>query len=147
MPLDSQQLLRLSKRQLDDLFATSPAGEIPDGEGIGTALLCPGTFRGRMLAWVARWFWRGDLFHAREGYLRSLISPFGFQAMSANVYKDRSRIDQGECIVMDFRRSLPVPRGIRDELRLVAPGLYLGRTVVGTRRTIHFAISFQRPPG
>ncbi len=147
MALDAQQLLRLSKRQLDDLFAQSPAGDIPDGEGIGTALLWPGTFCGRILAWVARtFFWRGDLFHAKEGYLRSLISPFGFQAMSAKVYKAPSQIDQRECIVMDFRMSLPVPRKIRDELREIAPGLYLGRTVVGQRRTIQFAISFQRPP-
>ena len=144
MSLDAQQLLRLSKRQLDDLFANSPAGGIPDGEGVGTALLCPGTFFGRILACLARWFfWQGDIFHAREGYLRSRISPFRFQAMSAHVYKDLSRIDQKECIVMDFTRSLPVPRGIRDELRLIAPALYLGRTVVGRRRTIQFAISFQ----
>ena len=147
MPLDSRQLLRLSKRQLDDLFAKSPAGDLPDGEGIGTALLCPGTFCGRILAWLVRCFlWRGDLFHAKEGYLRSRISPFGFQAMKARVYKDRSQVDQKECIVMDFTLSLPVPRGIRDELREIAPGLYLGRTVVGRRRVIQFAISFQRPP-
>src|SRR6266542_993451 len=132
MPLDSQQLLRLSKGQLDDLFAKSPAGELPDGEGIGTALLFPGSFLVLIFAWFERRFlWQGDVFHAKEGYLRSRISPFSFQAMSAKVYKDLSKLDQKECIVMDFSMSLPVPRGIRDELRQVAPALYLGRTVVG----------------
>ncbi len=147
MPLDARQLLRLSRRELDELFAKSPAGEIPNGEGTGTTLFFPGTLFGRFLAWIARWlFWQGDIFYPAEKYLRSRISPFGLRAMTANVFKDRSRVDERECIVMDFSRSLPVPRGIRDEMREVAAGLFLGRTVVGHKRTIQWALSFQYEP-
>ena len=75
MPLDSQQLLRLSKDELDDLFARSSAGNLPDGEGTGTALLCPGSILGRILAWLTRWFvWQGDVFHADKGLLYNRIS-------------------------------------------------------------------------
>ncbi len=144
MSLDSRRLLRLSKDELDKLFAGSPAGELPNGEGAGTALLCPGTLCGRVLAWLARWlFWQGDIFSAAKGELRSRISPFGFRAMRARVFKDQSWLDGKECIAMDFSVSLPLPRGIRDEIREVAPGLYLGQTVVSGRRTIRFALSFQ----
>ena len=147
MPLDSQQLLRLSKDELDDLFARSSAGNLPDGEGTGTALLCPGSILGRILAWLTRWFvWQGDVFHADKGLLYNRISPFGFRALSAKVFKDRSQIDQKECIAMDYSASLPMPRGIRDEMREVAPGLYLGTIAVGAKRTARFALSFQYQP-
>ena len=147
MPLDSQQLLRLSKDELDDLFARSSAGNLPDGEGTGTALLCPGSILGRILAWLTRWFvWQGDVFHADKGLLYNRISPFGFRALSAKVFKDRSQIDQKECIAMDYSASLPMPRGIRDEMREVAPGLYLGAIAVGAKRTARFALSFQYQP-
>ena len=147
MPLDSQQLLRLSKDELDDLFARSSAGNLPDGEGTGTALLCPGSIWGRILAWLTRWFvWQGDVFHADKGFLYNRISPFGIRALRAKVFRDRSQIDQKECIAMDYSASLPMPRGIRDEMREVAPGLYLGTIAVGGKRTARFALSFQYQP-
>jgi len=36
-------LLKMSQAQLDELFTKSPAGDIPDGEGKGTAIIAPGT--------------------------------------------------------------------------------------------------------
>ena len=34
-----KQLLRMTQSQLDELFTASPAGDIPDGEGKGTAII------------------------------------------------------------------------------------------------------------
>jgi hypothetical protein len=43
MTYTSSQLLGLSQQELDDLFSSSPAGDIPNGEGNGTAIIAPGT--------------------------------------------------------------------------------------------------------
>ena len=42
-PTTLQQLLAMSQQQLDDLFRASPAGDIPNGEAEGTAIIAPGT--------------------------------------------------------------------------------------------------------
>ena len=43
MGLDVQELFKMSREQLDELFTNSPAGEIPSGVTNGTALIAPGT--------------------------------------------------------------------------------------------------------
>src|SRR5215470_15294109 len=43
MPYDVPQLLKMSQAQLDELFTKSPVGDIPNGEGEGTAIVAPGT--------------------------------------------------------------------------------------------------------
>ena len=43
MAYDVPQLLTMSQAQLDELFTKSAPGDIPDGEGQGTAIIAPGT--------------------------------------------------------------------------------------------------------
>ena len=62
--------------------------------------------------------------------------------MRAKVYKDTSWFDQKECIVLDYSRTSFVARKIRDEIREVAPGLYLGIVFWGRAKLINFAVSF-----
>mgnify|MGYP001556304436 CR=1 FL=1 len=39
MAYDAAQLLQMTQSQLDDLFRASPAGPIPNGEAVGTAII------------------------------------------------------------------------------------------------------------
>ena len=149
MPFNTAHLLKQSKAQLDELFRKSPAGTIPDGEGTGTAIVWPGTLRAKLVAWFARWFfWQGKIFDASRNCLRNRVSVFGVPAIEARVYKDKSWFDGQECIVIDYSKTSFVAKAIRDEIREVAPGLYLGQVFVGTSRTpfIKFSISFQYRP-
>ena len=43
MAYDVPQLLKMSQKELDDLFTKSSPGDIPDGEAQGTAIVAPGT--------------------------------------------------------------------------------------------------------
>ena len=45
MAYEVQQLLRMTQAQLDELFTNSPVGDIPYGEGKGTAIIAAGNFR------------------------------------------------------------------------------------------------------
>jgi hypothetical protein len=149
MTLDAAQLLKKSRTELDELFGKSSAGNIPDGEGTGTAIVCPGTLFAKVIGWLARWFfWQGKVFEARRNCLTNRVSPFGFKAIEARVYKEKSWFDGRECIVIDYSKTSFVAKSIRDEIREAAPGLYLGQVFVGQSRKplIHFSISFQYQP-
>src|SRR5258708_6213209 len=147
MPLDAEQLLRKPPEDLDQLFKTSPAGGFPQGEGTGTAIVCPGSLFGCLASWFARWFcWQGKVFDAGGASLLNRVSPFSFKAIHAQVYRAKSWLDGQECIVLDYSKTSLVARWIRDEIREVAPGLYLGQVFISRKRTIRFALSFQYQP-
>ena len=149
MSLTADQLLRKSSAELDALFSSSPAGEIPEGEANGTAIVCPGTLCARLVAWLARWFlWQGKVFSAAQKGLINRITAFSLKAIKAEVYPGQSWFDDKACIVIDYSKTSLIAKFIRDEIRLVAPGLYLGQVFVGQSRRplIKFSVSFQYRP-
>jgi hypothetical protein len=144
MSYDAHQLLALSQAQLDDLFRTHAAGEIPDGAAEGTAIIAPGTRFSTIIARVINHFgWQGKVFDAANGYLKNRISAFGVEAIIAKVYKGPSWLDGNECIVLDYSETSFVAERIRDEIRLISPGFYLGKVYWGKDRLIDFCLQFQ----
>ena len=148
MPLDREQLLTKSRAELDALFTASAPGALPEGEGTGTAIVSPGSCGWvRWIAWLVRCFcWQGKVFHSREGWLINRVSPFGCRAIKAKVYRGQSWLDQKDVIVIDYAQTSLVAKMVRDEIREVAPGLYLGKVWFGKTRLIDFIVSFQYEP-
>jgi hypothetical protein len=143
MPCDVQQLLKMSQPQLDELFTSSPSGAIPDGEATGTAIVAPGTtFSPKIARFISLFAWQGKIFDAEKGVLRNKILPFGLSAIIAKVYKEKSWLDGKECIVLDYSDTSLVAQWIRDEIREINPGLYLGKVYWGRQRLIDFALQF-----
>ncbi|HET6520333.1 MAG TPA: hypothetical protein VFG47_11050 [Geminicoccaceae bacterium] len=140
---DPFDLCRLSGRELDELFRRSPAGAVPDGEAEGVGLVLTGTPLGRPMARALRLAWRGKVFDAAGGTLVNRVLPFRLRAVRAKVYEGRSRLDGGPCIVLDYARTSLVARMVRDEIREVAPGLYLGQSYWGGVRLFRFALRFR----
>ena len=146
--LTATELPSLPGSQLDELFAAAPAGSIPVGIGRGQALIATGTFAARPLVGLVRLLaWRGKEFDAQGRTLRNLVSPFAVRAIKADVYLDASRLDGLPCIVLDYSKTSRVAGWVRDEIREVAPGLYLGLVYVRSRRApLHFALQFDVAP-
>jgi len=143
MPYDAAQLLSMSQAQLDDLFRASPAGDIPDGEAKGTAIIAPGTaFSERIADFVTVFGWKGKVFDAKRGLLKNRILAFGVEAIVAKVYKAPSWLDGKECIVLDYSDTSLVAQWIRDEIRLIGPGFYLGKVYWDKDRLIDFCLQF-----
>jgi hypothetical protein len=143
MAYTAQQLLSMSQKELDDLFSSSPAGDIPNGEAHGTAIVAPGTVFSQEIASIINIFaWQGKTFDAAHGTLTNRISAFGVNAIVAQVYKAPSWFDNKECIVLDYSKTSISAMHIRDEIRLIASGLYLGLVYWDKTRTIHFALQF-----
>ena len=143
MTYDVQQLLKMSQAQLDELFTGSASGPIPDGEASGTAIVAPGTsFSPEIARFISLFAWQGKIFDAAKGVLRNKILPFGISAIIARVYKEASWLDGKECIVLDYSDTSLVAQWIRDEIREVSPGVYLGKVYWGRQRLIDFVLEF-----
>ena len=143
MAYDVDQLLTMSQEQLDALFTASPAGEIPDGEAEGTAIVAPGTTYSPSIArFISNFAWQGKVFDTKKGVLRNKILPLGLNAIIAKVYKGESWLDGKECIVLDYSDTSLLAQWIRDEIREISPGVYLGKVYWGKQRLIDFALEF-----
>ncbi len=143
MAYDVAQLLDLTQTQLDDLFRASPPGDIPNGTAQGTAIIAPGTRYTESIAHIINIFgWQGKVFDAQKGVLKNKVSPFGIEAIVARVYKDKSWLDGEECIVLDYSETSVLAHYIRDEIRLIGPGFYLGKVYWGKDRLIDFCLRF-----
>lgn len=143
MAYDVPQLLAMSQEQLDDLFRASPAGDIPDGPAKGTAIIAPGTKYTENIAEIINHFgWQGKVFDAQKGVLKNRILAFGFEAIVAKVYKGPSWLDDKECVVLDYSETSLVAHWIRDEIRLIGPGFYLGKVYWSKKRLIDFCLQF-----
>jgi len=138
-----------SQSQLDDLFKRSPAGPIPEGDAIGQAIVCPGSFASRLIArFVHVLAWQGKVFtkdpDGQGATLVNKVTVAGAHLIVARVYATSSWIDGKECIVLDYSKTSLFARKIRDEIRLVdaANKLYLGKVWWGKTRLVDFALQF-----
>ena len=144
-PMSVGSLVGMSSAQRDEVFRSSPAGDVPRGTCDGVALLPLGPVPTRVAAAVIRaLIWKGKVFDPRYDGLRNRMTPFGLRLIRAKVYKDPSWVDGEECIVLDYSRTSLVAHWIRDEIREVAGRTYLGQVFVRGRRLLQFTLTF--PP-
>jgi hypothetical protein len=146
--IDVPALEAMSQAELDETFRRSPAGEIPRGEGEGTVLVAPGSVLTEPAAKLIHLLaWKGKVFDPDRGELRNEVLLTGILAVRAKVYKEASWFDGEECIVLDYSHTSLIAHWIRDEIRLVAPGLYLGIVFWDHTKVIDFALRFPAAAG
>ena len=142
--LDERSLRRMDNRDLDMLFRSSPAGDLPHGRLPGTGLLFPGTPVCAPLAWLLQLLvWQGKETEASGRLLKNLIGPLGMRSIRALLSHDRSWVDGENCVLIDYSMTSIVARSVRDEVRLVAPDLYLGVVWLWKRRAGWFTLRQQ----
>jgi hypothetical protein len=144
MAMDPKQLLKMSQQELDALFSAHRAGPLPNGEAKGTAIIAPGTAGSEKIAELINIFgWQGKVFDAKAGLLRNHILAIGLKAIIARVYKGPSLLDGKECIVLDYSETSLVAAHVRDEIRQIEPGFYLGKVYWDKGRLIDFSLDFR----
>ena len=126
------------------LFSAHDAGPIPDGEAKGTAIIAPGTpFSDEIAEFINIFAWQGKVFDAKAGCCATISWRFGLKAIIAKVYKGPSLLDGKECIVLDYSETSLVASHIRDEIRQIEPGFYLGKVYWDKARLIDFSLDFR----
>ena len=110
--------------ELDRLFESAPVGDIPVGYARGQVLIMTNTRMPRLRARMAGTVWKGKHFEDDGAFINQWL---GFQALSSKAEFGTSWHDGKPCIVIEYPPQTPVFGNSRDELRAVAPGLYLAR--------------------
>lgn len=142
-PLTVADLSRMTPSDVDQTFKKGEVGQLPEGEARGTAIFKPGwSLQLKIEPLVYNLFWQGKLFDGRTRTLKNVISPLGIPAIEADVYCEASWFDKQPCIVLDYSQRSVLAKYIRDEIRRVAPGLYLGLVYWGKTRLMYFALEF-----
>ena len=142
---DPATLITAKKAELAKLFGSGRAGAVPDGRGRGTVLLGTGGLVARAAAALAYALaWRGKVVNARTARLLNILTPLQVKAIEAEIYKQDSWYDGTPCIVLDYSKTSLVARQIRDEIREIAPGVFLGLVFWGRRHVLDFTLDFTR---
>ena len=146
MTITAPDLLDMSKEELDELFRRAEPGPIPVGEGQGTVIFEPDTAIAETAAKLAHLIaWKGKVFDPVKGELRNEVGPFGDLAIRAKVYLDTSWFDGKPAIILDYSKTSLVAQWIRDEIREIAPGLYLGIVYWDDNKILNFSLHFETP--
>ena len=141
-----EKWLTMDREALDEVYVNATAGTLPEGDTRGTAIVA-GAFFARCYARFARLFgWQGKVFDLlppdkSAGVLVNKITPFSLSFIVAKVYRDESWMDGQETIVIDYGSTSFFARNIRDEIREVEPGVYLGKVWYRQTRILDFALT------
>jgi hypothetical protein len=87
------------------------------------------------------------VFDAASMTLRNHILPFGLKAVIARIRQENSWLDGKPCIVLDFSETSTVAQWVRDEIRMIGPGPYLGKVYWSRTRPMEFALQFAASGG
>ena len=141
--------LSKSREELDEIYRNAEPGEIPSGDTRGTAILA-GSLFAKPVAFLAGLFaWQGKIFDlfcsdGQAGVLVNKITPFSLTFIVAKVYRDKSWLDEKDTIVIDYSKTSYVAKVIRDEIREIEPGVYLGKVWWGKKRILDFALTTEK---
>src|SRR5262249_13268142 len=107
------------------LFRQGTLGCGPHGPTRGTVLYGDGKHP-RVKARLQGLVWKGKTFHDDGTFTNRWLR--GFQAVSADPRVEPSWLDGQPCLAMQYAPNAPVFANVRDELRQIAPDVWLGRS-------------------
>lgn len=124
LPYTLDCLANMSWCELEQIYRQARPGQLPHGFLTGKAIFDPCRRCAKISTRVSRVIWKGKHFNACEC---SVINQWaGCRMIRGNVYYDMSWLDGQPSIILDYRDTSRLWRHVRDEMREIAPGLYVG---------------------
>ena len=140
-PATIEELRSLDTKALDQLFRQHPAKELPKGRIWGEGLTANSTTR---TAWfVNTLIWKGKSFYPEEKRIANIMTPLGIEMLEGELRLEDGNIDGLQSIIVDYGKPFGREKSAGDEIREVAPGLYLGRGMDGGQPGFWFALQEQ----
>jgi hypothetical protein len=137
-----EALLRMSPAEIEAVYRRGTAVAIPPGRVRGTALLAPGTRRARTLSRGARLVWQGKFIEPDQA--TAVNRFFGMKLIRGQLYQGPSWLDGAPALILDYSRTSRIYANNRDEIRQVAPGLFVGlmydRTAAPPQLSMYFVL-------
>ena len=138
-------LVRMSRCDLESLYRHSEMGGPPMGVTDGRAIVNPGTPFTVPTATVTRIIWQGKVF-TEDNMMVNRV--FGLRAIRAKVYPGESWLDGKPSLILDYADTSKLYSHVRDEVREISPGLYLGvayhRTSAGPELNKFFTLDSRK---
>jgi hypothetical protein len=135
-------LLGMSPAEIEGIYRQGTAVAIAPGRVRGTALLATGTLRARALSRGARLVWQGKVIEPDQA--TAVNRFFGMRMIRGQLAQGPSWLDGAPALILDYSRTSRIYARNRDEIREVAPGLFLGlmydRTAAPPRLSMYFAL-------
>lgn len=144
MVMTSEDLLNSSPAELDALYRQASIGPIPDGVSEGHVLFIADTPVNWLITWYVRALaWQGKVFFRDQGYLLNLVSALRVRLVKATLSRGKSWFCPGEeAIILDYSNTSFLAQKIRDEIREVSPGLFIGQAYWDDQRVLSFSLQF-----
>lgn len=120
----ADDLVQFSPAQLDALYAGGAAVALPAGKVRGVALPSPGTSFAAPASRASRLVWRGKV--VDPSGVSAVNRFFGVRAVKGGLSMGSSWRDGNPALILDYQDSSWVYGRNRDEIRQIAPGVYLG---------------------
>jgi hypothetical protein len=124
-PISASQLGKMCPAELDQVFAAGRVELPPVGPACGRVLLVSSARLPRLRAQLMSSVWKGKLFFPDGSFTNLWVG--GVQAVPSCVTIAPSWFDARPCIVLEYPPGSPVFANTRDEIREIAPGLFLGQ--------------------
>jgi hypothetical protein len=121
--LTMDDLQRMCPDQLAELFVKADVGSPLVGPAHGR-LIYSTDKHPRMKMWMSNAVWKGKLAAENGYFINRWIG--GIKAIDSHYVIGPSWVDGRPAIIMEYASGTPLFANSRDELREVAPGLYLG---------------------
>ena len=138
-------LVRMGRCEIEALYRQSEMGCPPCGVTRGRAIFNPGSRLTVPTSRVVHLLWQGKVF-TDDGMMVNRV--LGMRAVRARVYVGGSWLDGKPSLVMDYCGTSKLFPDVRDEVREVSPGLYLGLTYIrrdtGPELTNFFTLDARR---
>ncbi|MCZ2343607.1 MAG: hypothetical protein LC104_17715 [Bacteroidales bacterium] len=123
---ESRDFPRKSVEELNALFAAGSLATMPHRFIPGTAIFHAGTQKAVRKARRIGLVWKGKVF-TPDGMMINRL-PGGAEMIRAKVFLTESWFDGQPTLVFDYCETSKLFRHVRDEVREIGPGLYLGVT-------------------
>lgn len=118
-------LVRMNRPDLESLYRGAEIGTAPTGYARGRAIMNPGSRLTVPASRVTHVLWQGKVFKDDSTMVNRV---FGLRAVHARVYIGESWLDGQPSLILDYRGTSRLFADVRDEVRELSPGLYLGLT-------------------
>jgi hypothetical protein len=122
--LDVAALRRMGEAELQSLYRQGTVVGLPPGRVRGTVLPAPGARRNAAMSVGARLVWQGKV--VDDSGSMAVNRFFGVPTIRGKLYQAESWLDGGPSLILDYAETSRVYARNRDEIRCIAPGLYLG---------------------
>jgi hypothetical protein len=114
----------MSCEELEAIYRNGTVPPVLCGKVRGTVIVAPGSRANRAISNGSRLMWQGKVFKPQCGM--AVNKFFGLRLIKGRVSTGESWLDGAPSLILDYRDTSIVYGNVRDEIRQVAPGIYLG---------------------